>query len=416
MIEKLSYERARQRTVYRLRLDRPAEIRARRRRSLGFAAAVLASVTLAACGGSSGHHAQGSATSTGGAGDPAPEPNAVIVRVGPHVITYAAFAHALAGLEHFEGLTAATIPVPPDFTACIAHLRAGAASSSGTGSTPPSTTALRSQCEQQRHSLVKAALDPLISQQWVIGGAAEENVGVSAQQLAAALRKAQGKRSRAQVERQLASDGETFSDFVQETRTNLLAEAIRRRIAGSTERLTRAQVLSYYNAHRSSFGLPPRRAVEIARAGSESEALTIKSELASGKSFASVVAQLPVQQPIFTKEGLIAAYEPNLYREPRLNNAIFAAKPNVLTGPVSIYLGYYVFEVKRELGAVPEPFSQAQAKIRQMLPNELYQRALVAFVGKWRTRWKALTSCQPAYVVQKCSSAPAVAEDANTLA
>ena len=194
-----------------------------------------------------------------------------------------------------------------------------------------------------------------------------------------------------------------------------LAEKIRHLLAARTEHLTAAQVAAYYDAHRSQFGTPPRRALYIARARSEAEALKVKREIVSGRSFASVVKGLPLEQPIFTKDGFLADYEPNLYSEPPLNNAIYAAKPNVVAGPVRISLGYYVFEVKRLIPAVPEPFKQAQATIRAQLPNELYKQALRTFVARSRARWRSKTKCRAGYVVAKCAGAPLGFEDPYTL-
>jgi hypothetical protein len=82
---------------------------------------------------------------------------------------------------------------------------------------------------------------------------------------------------------------------------------------------------------------------------------------------------------------------------------------------VRISLGYYVFEVKRLIPAVPEPFKQAQATIRAQLPNELYKQALRTLVARSRARWRVKTKCRPGYVVAKCVGAPTGFEDPYTL-
>jgi parvulin-like peptidyl-prolyl isomerase len=376
----------------------------------GFWAAVLSVVVLAlgGCGGSGNAAATAGA---GSAGDPVSEPDAVVARVGTQVITKAVFAHALAGVEKFEGLVG-DAPVPPDFTACVRHVEATSTAAAGAR---PGRAALRVECQGQYQGLMTRALDRLISDQWVIGGAAEAGVSVSAAELRAYLKREQNGRSQAQVARQLALYGRTLADAAVSSRVQLLSEGIRHLFAARTEHLSSAQVAGYYDAHRSEFGTPPRRAVEIARTASRAEALRVKREIASGRSFASVVKGLPVEQPIFSKDGFIPEYEPNLYREPPLNDAIFAARPGVLSGPVGIYLGYYIFEVKRTFAAVQEPLSAAQATIRAKLPNELYKRAFSAFVAGWRARWKAKTFCSPGFVTAKCAGAPGIAEDPFTL-
>jgi parvulin-like peptidyl-prolyl isomerase len=332
-------------------------------------------------------------------------PNAVIVRVGGHAITEAVFAHALAGLEKFEGLRG-DAPVPPGFTACIAHLRATA---SGQG-----TAALRQQCQQQYEGLVKQALGPQISRQWVLGGAAEAGLSVSEAELKRQLKHEEAGQSRAQVAANLATEDETLAEFALETKVKLLAEKIRHKIAARTA-FTSAQVNAYYKAHKSQFETPERRRLYIARTATEAEALKVKHEIVSGKSFTSVVNGLRLEQPIYSQDGLVAQYTSNLYQEPPLNNAIMSAKPNVVSGPVKISLGYYVFEVNKVTPALPDPRAQALATIRTDVQLSLYRQALAAYVSALRTRWRARTECQPGYVVGKCAGAPAEHEDPYTL-
>lgn len=396
-------------------------------RSLVCGASLLVIFVLSACGGGSGsssgsgtsrHDAEPSGYVAAASADPVAEPNAVVVRVGGHAITRAMFAHSLAALVKSEGPNEVA-PVPPDFAACIKHLEAASAQSALNGS-KPSVAKLKGECQQQYLTLEKQALDPLISEQWVIGGAAEEGVRVSDKELERQIRKVEGGQSQAQAAQELATSGRTLADFALETKVQLLAEGIRRVIARKTGRITPTQVVAYYNEHKQLFGVPQRRDLEIARAGSEAEARKIMGEIASGKTFASVVSKLPLQQPIFSRKGLVSGYEPGLYHQALLDHAIFAAKPDVLSGPVKIKLGYYVFEVKRIIPRVQETLAQAQVTIEQKLPNILYKRALVAFVKAWRTKWTSKTDCLAGYVVAKCrqfkaSTAPSEQEDPFTL-
>lgn len=390
-------------------------------RGLALGASLLVAVfALSACGGGTPRHeAQRSGSVAAALTDPVAEPNAVVVRVAGHAITRAMFAHAFAAEVKSEGPNAVA-PVPPDFTACIEHLQATSAPSGPSGA-KPGAAELKGDCQQQYLTFEKHALDPLIVDQWVIGGAAEEGVHVSGRELEQALKKAEAGHSQAHVAQQLAISGRTLADFALETRVQLLGEGIRHVLAGKTEHITRTQVVDYYNEHKALFGLPPRRDLEIARAGSEAEAQKIKREIASGKTFASVVGKLPLTQPIFSRKGLVSGYQPGLYRQRPLDHAIFAARPNVLSGPVKINLGYYVFEVKRMLPPVQKPLAEVQLSIRQQLPEILYNHALVAFVSAWRERWTARTDCQPGYVVAKCrqfkasSVAPSAKEDPYTL-
>ncbi|MFI5091171.1 MAG: peptidyl-prolyl cis-trans isomerase [Terriglobales bacterium] len=372
-------------------------------RSLACAVALLvATFALGACGGSASRHdAEASGSLAPASAEPVAEPNAVVVRVGGHAITRAMLAHSLAGAVRFSEDPNSPPPVPPDFTACVKHLKAAAAPSAPSSS-KPSVAELKSKCRQQYRRLQKPALDPLISNQWVIGGAAEEGVHVSEQELQQQLKKAEAGKSQAQVARELAISGRTVADFVLETKVQLLGEGIRHVLMRKTEHVTRAQLASYYNEHKSLYGTPKRRDLEIARLGSQAQAQKVKREIASGKTFASVVSKLPLPQPIYSRDGLVSGYEPHAYSQAPLDHAIFAAKPNTLSGPVHISLGYYVFEVKRVIPPVQRTLAQVQASIRPQLPMILYKQALLEFVKAWRERWRARTDCQAGYVVAKC--------------
>ena len=189
--------------------------RAPRRRPLTLCAWLTALVlVLGGCGGSK-HAAGGTAASV--ATDPGSEPNAVIVRVAGHAITKAQFAHALAGRIKFEQLQG-FVPVPPRFSACIAHLEASSGGAKASG------VALRAQCEGQYRELLKGALGPLISERWVMGAAGEAGVSVSQGEVGAQVKREEGHSTRAQVVAELAKRDETLAEFALEVEVDMLAE------------------------------------------------------------------------------------------------------------------------------------------------------------------------------------------------
>ena len=343
-------------------------------------AALIAALALASCGGSSS--------------DP------VVATAGPYTITKAMFEHAfdVAGRE-VDPVSA--IPRPPAFTGCIAHLRTVDARSASSGGRVPSTATLRKECSSDYQGLETQALDELIVDDWVMGGAAEEHVSVSDQQVQQLLKQQEGKEP-AKFERTLAAQGRTLADYAETLRVQLLGEGIRQAIREKASDITPAEVASYYETHRSQFGVPARRDLRIARLGSEAEALKVRREIAAGKSFAAVVKKLPLQQPIYSGDGLVLGYRSGMYQEPPLNDAIFAAKPHVLSAPIHINLGFYIFEVTRVYPAKPESLAQAAPAIRKALPNGRDEQDLESFVAAWRTRWTARTNCAPGYVVYKC--------------
>jgi hypothetical protein len=292
-----------------------------------------------------------------------------VAQVGSYVVTRAALAHAVDALVR-RGGPAAVIPAfsSPGFQA-----------------------------------LVPKALDRLIVDYWAIGAGAEAGVSVSEGQVEQVLGREEAQEPPlSRFEKTLAETGRTIADLKMGIRVQLIEEAFRQKILSSTEHLTPAQVASYYEQHKSIFGTPQRRDLLIARMGTLAEALKVKREIASGKSFASVVKKIPLGQPIYSSNAFVSDYESEMYSEAPLNNAILAAKPKILTGPVKISLGYYVFEVKRIIPATQQTLAQSEAAIKATLPHSLDVEGTAAFIAAWRKKWTAKTSCQPAYVVPKC--------------
>ena len=111
-------------------------------------------------------------------------PGNAVVQVNGTPITKTTFEHwmsvASASTASSPGTTGAkpAIPVPPDYTACIAHLEA-TAPKPAKGQAKPTSAQLKSECEQQYKSLQQEVLGFLISSSWVLGEAESLGVKVS---------------------------------------------------------------------------------------------------------------------------------------------------------------------------------------------------------------------------------------------
>lgn len=365
------------------------------------AVALLTSLlALSACGTAAPHRT----SSSSGVAEPVAahlnEPNAVIVQIGGYTITKAMFAHAFSVAVKLQA-SQAPAPTPPDFTACIKYLESSTGLP-GSGGQKPSEAELKGKCQQRYQDLVTRALEPLIIDRWVMGGAAEEGVNVGPTELQRAISHANAGQSPAEVSRILARSGRTPVDFILQTKIHLLEEGIRHVLSEKTAHITPQQVAAYYEENKSLFGRPPRRALEIARLGSRAEALTLKREIAHGESFATAVSKLPLQQPIFSKNGSVPEYQHLLYHQIPLDHAIFSARRGALSGPVRINYGYYIFRVKRVFPPAQKTLAQARATIVRELPEVLYKQALATYIKHWRESWTQKTDCKPGYVIKKC--------------
>jgi hypothetical protein len=362
-------------------------------------AATLAAlcVTLLACGGGSSRRSTRQAASAPGAGieDPAQASGSsqqAIATVGLKPITKAELYHLMS----IGNPSSHEVPEPPGYTDCVKHAR----SSGSTSNAQPKTTAeLRRSCEARYRELLEPALSTLIHAQWLLGEAEEEGLEVDGAALARELAlNTQG----AELRDVLAKSGQTLADLRSNLLLAQLSDRIHEGIEKRTPHVTHGQVAKYYAEHRKSFAIPEQRDLHIIRTASDSSAKRVRREIESGQSFASVVKQIALPQPVYTKAAFLPGLAPDRFTEKVLNDAIFKAPSHVLEGPVKISLGYYVFEVTRITRAHQQRLAQVEAAIKQQLPEQLHRQSLGRFVTAFRAKWTARTDCRAGFVVQDC--------------
>ncbi len=355
------------------------------------------SAGLTGCGDSTTAHTVGPARDASGQLRAPARPTAVAARVGPYSITGATLDRLLAAAQSDD--PASELLVPPRFSACVAQLEAQSAAAEEPAM---GRAQLTRECQTRYQELQQTVLDRLISDDWLIGGARELGVGIGGGEARAGVDRYRREHfsSDSQFRRFLA--GRTAADLVFETRAKLAAKAIRQALDRRAGSIGRAAIVSYYDAHRFQYLVSAERDLKIARTATEAAAAKVKAEIASGKSFASVVAHLPIRQPINSGDGLVVGLQPHVYGEPPLNQAIFTARPGVLTGPIATWFGYFVFDVTRVRFQRERPLTEVQTSIRRQLVSPLQQRALAAFVKRWTATWTARTNCSPQTIAPKC--------------
>jgi len=268
--------------------------------------------------------------------------NAVVARVGHTAIMKTTLDRSMAAMapEHL-------VPDPPGYKACVAHQEAFA---------PTGLRAeIREECMRQYQALKLRALDHLIASDWVIAEAREQGLGVASEELASAK--------------------------------------LRQRALEGQRNVSPAQVAAYYRSHKQRFLIPERWYFDIDELRSEAAAMKVRREVEAGKSFAGMAIHESIERPSRVQYG---------HEESVARAVIFAAKRNVLTGPVKLF-GYSVFEVRRIVAASYLPLAKVQGAIETQLASEQQRRVLAPLVAAWRAKWIARTYCYPGYVVQKCT-------------
>jgi hypothetical protein len=274
-------------------------------------------------------------------------------------------------------------PSPPSFEACADHLRQ-TQKEAGASEASISTVALVKQCRERYEKLRASVVEQLISIAWVIEGARELGVDVTSAQA-----------------RRLG-----VKQLTPNVRANIDAEAIRRKLRQSVKPMSWADAAGYYATHHSKYVIPEERDLAIVRTGTRQAGAVVRAELAAGADVAKIAKHFPIRQPFYSKNGVVKGLKPGVYREPRLDHAIFTAPIGKALGPIDTVIGFYVFEVRAIRRGRQQPLAEVGAKIKREVPELRRQQALARFISTWREKWTSRTHCRQGYIVRKCAESP----------
>jgi foldase protein PrsA len=340
-------------------------------------------------------------------------PSNAVVQVDGSPISKTTFNHWMgvaATSTAATGGTKVVVPEPPNYATCIAHLAATA-----TTKPAPTHAQLKKQCETQYKSLLSEVLGFLVSSKWVIGEANSMGIKLSDAEVKKQFETIKNQQfpKAEEFEKFLASSGQTVSDLLLRVKLNLLSSKIQQKVIKAKATPTHAEIQKYYNENKSRFGTPEKRNLELILTKDEASAAKAKKEVESGKSFASVAKAVSID-PVSKASGGQLKEVVKGQEEKALDEAIFAAKPNVLTGPVKTPFGYYVFQVTSSTPGSQQSLSQVESTIKQQLAATHQQQALSKFVKEFKNKWKAKTECRSEFVVPDCKQYKAPKKAAET--
>ena len=345
-------------------------------------------------------------------------PGNAVVNVGGTPITKSAFDHWMSVAASSSALSTGekpSVPEPPDYTTCIAHL-AKTSPTPAKGQKAPTHAQLKSECEQQYKSLQSEVLGFLISSQWVLSEASAMGVKISDPEVHKEFTKIKNAQfpKAAEFEKFLATSGQTVSDLLLRVKLNLLSSKIQKKIVSGKGKVSEAEITKYYNENKSRYGTPEKRNVRIILTKTEAQAKSAKKEVESSKNFAAVAKKDSIDPTSKSNGGELKEVVKG-EEEKALDAAIFSAGKGVLGGPVKTPFGYYVYEVLSITAGSQEPLSKVKATIKQELVATGQQKALSKFVKEFKKKWQSKTECRSGYTVQDCKGykAPKTAAGAS---
>ncbi|HYZ27581.1 MAG TPA: peptidyl-prolyl cis-trans isomerase [Thermoleophilaceae bacterium] len=329
-----------------------------------------------------------------------------VAKIGDTVVTKDQFNHWLNAAAHGSSAPGQKIvvPDPPNFTKCVANQ---AKQPVPKGAKKPTTAQLKTQCKQQYDALKQQVMQFLVSAEWIQQEADNLKVKVSEKEVQKQFQdqKKQSFQKASDYQKFLQNSGMTEADLLFRVKLDVISNDVRTKVIKGKDKVTDAQVSSYYNKNKQRFAQPERRDLLVVLTRTKAKADQAKAALDGGQKWAAVAKKYSIDQASKAQGGKLPGVAKG-QQEKAFDDAIFGAKKGAITGPVKTQFGYYVFEVTKITPASQQSLAQTKDTIRNLLKSQNQQKALNDFVTQFRKDYKDKTKCAKAYLIPDCSNAP----------
>jgi len=298
----------------------------------------------------------------------------------------------------------AVVPDPPNYTKCVAALQKVPVAK---GQAKPSAAALKSQCEQQYEGLKQQVMQFLVQSEWLLKEADSRKLTAKPatvqKQLDDQIKQSFPKR--ADFDTFLKQSGMTMNDLHFRVKIDVLTQQVRQKIVAGRDKVSDAQIASYYSKNQSRFAQPERRDLEVVLTKTKDKAEQAKAEIDSGTAWSKVAKKYSIDQASKAQGGKLPGVAKG-QQEKAFDSAIFSADKGKVIGPVKTQFGYYVFKVDSISKASQQTEQQAHDTILNIIRSQQEQDALNKFVADYQKRYTKKTNCRSGFVTQECKNAP----------
>jgi hypothetical protein len=237
----------------------------------------------------------------------------------------------------------------------------------------------------------RRAVTLLITSNWLILEAAHLGLSPAEATVRQALNEQQ---QSAEFQRRLRKTGEAIADVKLEVAAELAGEAIRQALARRAARLTQRALLNLYRGHPNLLsGLEVRVTDLIENQPSAAAATALARRIGSGRRFVARAHHERVSRTA----GFMRTPE-----KVKLVDAIFAARPGVVSAPVKLNGEWAVFVVRKVIPAPAKPLSSVRTEAAQLLDVAQQHAIASKFDSEYRARWRSRTTCRSDYVAPGC--------------
>jgi foldase protein PrsA len=300
--------------------------------------------------------------------------------------------------------TAAAVPMPPDYTGCIAAAKK-AAPKPAKGQPVVTDATYKKQCATTYQQLQQSVEQTLIQGDWIAGEAKSQGISVTdaAVNKQFNLLKSQQFPKAADFQKFVKMSGLSIADLKANVKLQLLTNKLRAKIVSGKGKVTPAQIEAYYKKNKATFGKPEHRALRIVLNKDKAKAVAALAALKHGQSWTSVAKKYSTDPTSKNTGGVLASVTKG-QEDPGLDKAVFSAKKGQLQGPIKTNFGYYDFIVSSISPAIQQTVAQATPSIKQILQQQTQQNALNKFVTGFQKKWQGKTVCRKGYVISICKN------------
>lgn len=333
-------------------------------------------------------------------------PGNSVARVDGEPITRTTFARWMniaAATSVGQGQAKVTYS-PPSFTACVATKRKSAPKPAK-GQPQPTDAQFKTQCRQEYEGLRDQVMQFLTLERWVDGEAADQGVALSQSEADKEFEAIKKESFPAEKDFQafLKNAGMSLTDAKFQVRFSTLLKKMREKAVAGATKVTDKAVTDFYDENKSRFATPATRDLRVVLTKTKAKADEAKAALDGGGSWKTVARRFSIDQASKNQGGSLLNIAQGT-QEKTFDDAVFAARKGVLTGPIKTQFGYYVFQVQKITARKQQTLKEATPAIRQQLDAQNKTKADDEFNQALRKKWKERTNCADSFVMSQCKN------------
>jgi foldase protein PrsA len=288
------------------------------------------------------------------------------------------------------------------------------------------------QDDPQYASLVSQTMQSLLQLVWIRGEAEDRGISVSSDDVDAELQKTKDQQFGSEKEFQsyLKQNDITLDQAREQVEVSLLTDALVADVAPSQqspspelkplpadEQLTKLadfygvtdhDIENFYDENISAFEQPASREARVILNQDQAKLEQARKQLEAGNlddaTWNKVAKQFSQDTTSKDSGGQLPAPITEGSGDP-LEQAVFQAPLNELTGPVKTDRGYFLIEVTKVTDKTTTPLDDKSSKqIEQQLVSNEQQRVFAEFRDDFFSKWTQRTLCKPEAVMELCDN------------